>query len=46
MPLEYWHAWLQDPTLAYAILDRFVHQATSFRCKATRCAERISPMTA
>ena len=27
LPLEHWHAWLQDPTLADAILDRLVHQA-------------------
>ena len=26
LPLEHWHAWLQDPTLADAILDRLVHQ--------------------
>ncbi len=27
LPLEHWHAWLQDPTLADAILDRLAHQA-------------------
>jgi DNA replication protein DnaC len=27
LPLEHWHAWLQDPTLADAILDRLVHHA-------------------
>ncbi len=27
LPLERWHAWRQDPTLADAILDRLVHQA-------------------
>ncbi|OXH91756.1 AAA family ATPase, partial [Burkholderia multivorans] len=27
LPLEHWHAWLQDPRLADAILDRLVHQA-------------------
>lgn len=27
LPLEHWHAWLHDPTLADAILDRLVHQA-------------------
>ncbi|KVO94018.1 IS21-like element helper ATPase IstB [Burkholderia ubonensis] len=27
LPQDHWHAWLQDPTLADAILDRLVHQA-------------------
>lgn len=27
LPIEHWHAWLNDPTLADAILDRLVHQA-------------------
>lgn len=26
LPLEHWHTWLQDPTMADAILDRLVHQ--------------------
>lgn len=25
LPVEHWHAWLNDPTLADAILDRLVH---------------------
>jgi DNA replication protein DnaC len=27
LPIEHWHGWLNDPTLADAILDRLVHQA-------------------
>lgn len=27
LPVEEWHAWLGDPTLADAILDRLVHNA-------------------
>lgn len=33
LPLEHWHAWLQDPTIADAILDRLVHQAHKFLLK-------------
>jgi DNA replication protein DnaC len=25
LPVDHWHAWLNDPTLADAILDRLVH---------------------
>ena len=27
LPTEHWHAYLNDPTLADAILDRLIHQA-------------------
>jgi DNA replication protein DnaC len=27
LPIEHWHGWLNDPTLADAILDRLVHQS-------------------
>ena len=27
LPIEHWHAWLNDPTVADAILDRLVHRA-------------------
>lgn len=27
LPIEHWHAWLNDPTLADAILDRLVHRS-------------------
>jgi DNA replication protein DnaC len=27
LPIDHWHAWLNDPTLADAILDRLVHRS-------------------
>lgn len=33
LPTEHWHTWLQDPTLADAILDRLVHQANKILLK-------------
>lgn len=27
LPIDHWHAWLNDPTVADAILDRLVHRA-------------------
>ena len=27
LPIEHWHAWLNDPTVADAILDRLIHRA-------------------
>jgi DNA replication protein DnaC len=27
LPIEHWHAWLNDPTVADAILDRLVHRS-------------------
>lgn len=27
LPVDHWHAWLNDPTVADAILDRLVHQS-------------------
>lgn len=27
LPIEHWHAWVNDPTVADAILDRLVHRA-------------------
>lgn len=27
LPIEHWHAWLNAPTLADAILDRLVHRS-------------------
>jgi DNA replication protein DnaC len=34
LPIEHWHEWLNDPTLADAILDRLVHQAHKVTLKA------------
>jgi len=38
LPVEHWHDYLGDPTLADAILDRLVHSATSSISKGNRCA--------
>jgi len=27
LPIDHWHAWLNDPTVADAILDRLVHRS-------------------
>ncbi|VVE85887.1 ATP-binding protein [Pandoraea sputorum] len=47
LPLEHWHAWLQDPTLADAILDRLVHQAHKLPLKgeSLRKSSGKSPAT-
>jgi DNA replication protein DnaC len=33
LPLEHWHAWLRDATLADTILDRLAHQARKLPVK-------------
>jgi DNA replication protein DnaC len=33
LPIEHWHAWLNDPTLADAILDRLVHRSHRIELK-------------
>ena len=33
LPVNAWHAWLADPTLADAILDRIVHKAHKITLK-------------
>jgi DNA replication protein DnaC len=35
LPLEHWHAMIGDPTIADAILDRFVHNAHNIVLKTT-----------
>jgi len=30
LPIEHWHAWLGDPTIADAILDRLMHNCRRF----------------
>ena len=32
-PVEHWHEYLADPTLADAILDRIVHQSHKLKLK-------------
>jgi DNA replication protein DnaC len=43
LPLEHWHAWLQDPTLADAILDRLVHQAHKLALKGESMRKKQKP---
>ena len=33
LPVDNWHAWLRDPTLADAIMDRLVHNAYKLTLK-------------
>jgi DNA replication protein DnaC len=46
LPLEHWHAWLQDPTLADAILDRLVHQAHKLPVKGDSMRKKAKAETA
>ncbi len=46
LPLEHWHAWLQDPTLADAILDRLVHQAHKLLVKGDSMRKKAKSETA
>jgi len=43
LPLEHWHAWLQDPTLADAILGRLVHQAHKLPLKGDSMRKKNAP---
>lgn len=36
LPTEHWHAYLNDPTLADAILDRVLHAAHKVALPASR----------
>lgn len=40
LPIEHWHQWLNDPTLADAILDRLVHQAHKVTLKGESMRKR------
>jgi len=33
LPIEHWHAWLNDPTVADAILDRLIHRSNRIPLK-------------
>jgi len=43
--IEHWHQWLNDPTLADAILDRLVHQAHKVPLKGESMRKRASTDT-
>ena len=42
MPIDAWHAHIDDPTLADAILDRLVHNAYQIELKGDSMRKRKS----
>jgi len=42
MPVSAWHQWLDDPTLADAILDRIVHSAQRIELKGASLRKRLA----
>lgn len=42
LPIEHWHAWLNDPTLADAILDRLVHRSHRIALKGESMRRKAS----
>lgn len=45
-PVAQWHAWINDPTLADAILDRLVHASYRLEMKGESLRKRARPLTA
>ncbi len=45
LPVEKWHDFIGDPTLADAILDRLVHSAYRFKLKGESMRKRRRPLT-
>lgn len=45
LPVEKWHDFIADPTLADAILDRLVHSAYKFALKGESMRKRHRPLT-
>jgi DNA replication protein DnaC len=43
LPVEHWHTYLADPTLADAILDRLVHQAHKLSLKGESLRKKDKP---
>ena len=41
LPVKAWHTYLNDPTLADAILDRVVHSSHKIELKATKSLREI-----
>ena len=41
LPIEHWHAWLNDPTVADAILDRLVHRAHQIALKGESLRRKL-----
>ena len=45
LPVKTWHTYLNDPTLADAILDRIVHSSHKIELKGTRLLAVVSQRT-
>ena len=45
LPVDQWHAYLGDRTVADAILDRLVHNAYRIELKGESMRKRLSPMS-
>lgn len=45
LPVDHWHAWLNDPTLADAILDRLVHASHRIALKGESRRKNITETT-
>lgn len=46
LPVDHWHAYLGDPTLVDAILDRFVHNAYRLHLKGDSLRKTRTTLTA
>jgi DNA replication protein DnaC len=42
LPIDHWHAWLNDPTVADAILDRLVHRSHRIALKGESMRKKPS----
>jgi DNA replication protein DnaC len=42
LPVDHWHAWLNDPALADAILDRLVHASHRIALKGESRRKNIA----
>jgi DNA replication protein DnaC len=45
LPVESWHAYLDDPTLADAILDRLIHNAHRMNLRGESMRKKKAPLT-
>jgi DNA replication protein DnaC len=45
LPIEHWHAYLGDPTMADAILDRLLHNAHKIHLKGESMRKTTSGLT-
>jgi DNA replication protein DnaC len=46
LPIDHWHTYLGDPTLADAILDRLIHNAYRIHLKGESLLKTRPPLTA